>query len=172
MQLKQNYKIIVAAGLNNEIGAHGDLLWHLPKDMKWFKEHTTGADVIMGRKTYESFPAKFRPLPNRTNIVITKNKDLQLEEGVKIFTSLEDAFAFSEECTTTEKFIIGGGKIYELALPFCSEIYLTRVHASFPQADTFFPELNPRIWRKIWEEYHLSDEKHAYDFSFVRYEKV
>ena len=75
MKLKQSYKIIVATGLNNEIGAQGDLLWRLPKDMRWFKENTTGADVIMGRKTYESFPEKFRPLPNRTNIVITRNED-------------------------------------------------------------------------------------------------
>lgn len=168
MQLKQNYKIIVAAGLNDEIGAEGDLLWHLPKDMRWFKENTTGADVIMGRKTYESFPAKFRPLPNRTNIVVSRNEDLQLEEGVKIFNNLENAFLFAEKCDTTEKYIIGGGKIYEQALPYCNEVLLTRVHGTFPQADTFFPALDSKVWTKIWEEHHLRDEKHAYDFSFVR----
>lgn len=168
MQLKQTYKIIVATGLNNEIGAKGDLLWHLPKDMKWFKDNTSGADVLMGRKTYESFPSKYRPLPNRTNIVISRNEDLQLEEGVRIFSSLEAAFAFTEKCTTTEKFIIGGGAIYEQALPYCNEIVLTRIHATFDIADTFFPEINSDEWQEVWSEHHTKDEKHAFDFSFIR----
>ena len=168
MQLKQSYKIIVATGLNNEIGAKGDLLWHLPKDMKWFKENTSGADVIMGRKTYDSFPEKYRPLPNRTNIVITRNEKLELPEGAFPVNSLEAAFAFAEKCDTTEKYIIGGGNIYEQALPFCNEIVLTKVHANFENADTFFPEINPDEWQEIWSEHHTQDEKHAYDFSFIR----
>jgi dihydrofolate reductase len=168
MQLKQSYKIIVASGLNNEIGAKGDLLWRLPKDMLWFKENTTGTDIIMGRKTYESFPIKYRPLPNRTNVVISRNKDLKLEDGVRIFSSLEEAFEFTEKCDTTEKYIIGGGKVYEEALPFCNEILLTKVHAAFDEADTFFPEINPDEWQEIWSEHHTKDDKHAYDYSFIR----
>ena len=100
MQIQQPYKIIVATGLNNEIGAKGDLLWRLPKDMLWFKENTLGADVIMGRKTYESFPEKYRPLPNRTNIVISRNQSLDLPKGAHLVHSLEEAFTCAEKCTT------------------------------------------------------------------------
>lgn len=171
MQLKQSYKIIVAMGLGNEIGAAGDLLWRLPKDMLWFKENTMGADVMMGRKTYESFPKKFRPLPNRTNIIISTNKDYAVPEGVFVCPSLEAAFSIAENCTETQKYIIGGGKIYELALPFCSEILLTRVHSHFPEADTFFPALDAEAWQELWTEHHTRDEKHAYDFSFSRWQR-
>ena len=168
MQIQQPYKIIVATGLNNEIGAKGDLLWRLPKDMLWFKENTLGADVIMGRKTYESFPEKYRPLPNRTNIVISRNQSLDLPKGAYLVHSLEEAFTCAEKCTTTEKFIIGGGKIYELALPHCKEIVLTKVHATFKEADTFFPNIDMNEWTEVWAEHHQADEKHAYDYSFIR----
>ena len=168
MQFKQEYKIIVATGLNNEIGANGDLLWHLPKDMKWFKQNTTGADVIMGRKTYESFPEKYRPLPNRTNIVITRNNDYKVPEEVLLANSLEKAFEVAENCTETQKYIIGGGNIYKQSLPFCTEIVLTKVHAKFENADTFFPTIDMNEWQEVWAEHHNKDEKHAFDFSFIR----
>lgn len=168
MQLKHEYKIIVATGLNNEIGVSGDLLWHLPKDMKWFKTNTLGADVIMGRKTYESFPEKYRPLPNRTNIIITNNEDYNAPKEVLIANSMEKAFEIAEECEETQKYVIGGGNIYKQALPFCTEIVLTKVHAKFPQADTFFPEINRNEWQEVWSEHHNKDEKHAFDFSFIR----
>lgn len=168
MQLEQNYKIIVATGLDNEIGANGDLLWHLPNDMRWFKKNTLGADVLMGRKTYESFPEKYRPLPERTNIVISRNDKLDLPEGAHVVNSLEAAFEFAEKCTDTEKYIIGGGNIYEQALPYCNEIVLTKVHAHFDQADTFFPEIDMNEWIEVWTEHHQADERHAYDYSFIR----
>ena len=168
MKLKQEYKIIVATGLSNEIGANGDLLWHLPMDMKWFKQNTLGADVIMGRKTYESFPEKYRPLPNRTNIVITRNSDYKVPEEVLLANSLENAFEQAEKCTETQKYIIGGGNIYEQALPFCNEIVLTKVHAKFNHADTFFPKIDMNIWQEVWVEHHNKDERHAFDFSFIR----
>jgi dihydrofolate reductase len=161
------YKIIVAAGENNEIGAKGDLLWHLPNDMQWFKKHTTGADVIMGRKTYESFPPKFRPLPNRTNIVISRNADFEVPEGVFLVNSLEAAFKVAESCTETEKFIIGGAEIYKQALPFAAELYLTRVHAVFSDADTFFPPINEEEWDLVFEEKHSKDERHHFDYTFL-----
>lgn len=154
--------------MNNEIGVQGNLLWHMPKDMRWFKENTLGADVLMGRKTYDSFPEKFKPLPNRTNIVITRNDALSFPEEVLVCNSLEKAFEVAEKCTQTEKYIIGGAEIYKQALPFCNELVLTKVHATFPQADTFFPEIDYNQWHTIWEEHHQKDEKHAYDFSFVR----
>lgn len=168
MQLQNTYKIIVATGLNNEIGAKGDLLWHLPKDMKWFKQNTTGADVIMGRKTYESFPEKFRPLPNRTNIVVTRQQNYNVPEEVKVVNDINGAFEYADKCTDTEKYIIGGGSIYKETLSFCNEIVLTKVHARFPKADTFFPEIDMDEWQEVWTEHHSRDEKHQYDFSFIR----
>lgn len=158
-------KIIVAVGENNEIGVNGDLLWRLPKDMKWFKENTIGCDVIMGRKTFESFPQKFRPLPKRTNILITRNKDFK-PEGVKVFNTIKDAIEYSLACTETEKFIIGGSEIYNQILDKVSEIYLTRVHAIFPKADSFFPKLNLEDWEIKFQEFHSKDKEHAFDFTF------
>lgn len=167
IELKQKYVAIVAAGLNNEIGKDNDLLWHLPKDMKWFKDHTKGADVIMGRKSYEALPAKYRPLPNRTNIVITRTIQNLEGENVYVADSLEGAFEIAENCNTTKKFIIGGGQIYTAAMPFTDEIILTRVHATFDDADAFFPQLNMEDWEEVEREEHCADEKHAYDFSFI-----
>lgn len=159
-------KIIVAAGTNNEIGADGDLLWRLPKDMLWFKEKTLGSDVIMGRKTFESFPQKYRPLPNRTNILITRNKNYKANGDIHVFTTVDDALEYALKCKETEKFIIGGAEIYKQLLPKVTELYLTRVHATFANADTFFPEINFDNWDITFEEHHTKDEKHAFDFTF------
>lgn len=159
-------KIIVAAGTNNEIGADGDLLWRLPKDMQWFKEKTLGSDVIMGRKTFESFPQKYRPLPNRTNILITRNKNYKANGDIHVFTTVDDALEYALKCKETEKFIIGGAEIYKQLLPKVTELYLTRVHATFANADTFFPEINFDNWDITFEEHHTKDEKHAFDFTF------
>jgi dihydrofolate reductase len=171
MKLEQSYKIIVAVGENNEIGDGEDLLWHLPADMNFFKENTQGADVIMGRKTYDSIPKRFRPLPNRTNIVITRNTDYVAEEGVYLCHSIKDAFEIAENCNTTEKFIIGGGSIYNTTLPYAEELYVTKVHQKFPDANTFFPEIDPEIWEETWREDHQKDEKNIFAYSFVKYKK-
>ena len=157
---------VVATGENNEIGDGKDLLWHLPKDMKYFKELTWGHCVVMGRITYESIPERFRPLENRTNIVITRNKSFKAEEDVVIAHSLEEAF----EKAKGKTFIIGGGQIYEQSLSFVKTIYLTKVHAAFPTAKTFFPSLDEERWKLIAEEFHDKDEKHKYDFSFQVFE--
>lgn len=171
MNLKQNYKIIVAIGENNEIGDGKDLLWHLPEDMKFFKENTLGADVIMGRKTYDSIPKKFRPLPNRTNIVITRNKTYVAEDGVYICHSIKDAFEIAENCSTTKKFIIGGGSIYKETLAHVDELVITKVHQSFPNANTFFPEIDREIWKETWREDHKKDDKNPFNYSFVKYKR-
>ena len=167
MELKQMYTAIVAAGSNNEIGKDNDLLWHLPKDMKWFKEHTQGADVIMGRNSYEALPDKYRPLPKRTNIVITRQEAYSAPKGVHVVNSLEGAFKVAEDCDETKKFIIGGGQIYTQALAQTNQILLTRVHGDFPEADAFFPELDMEEWIVAWREDHPADEKHKYAFSFI-----
>ena len=165
------FKIIVAIGENNEIGDGNDLLWHLPADMRYFKENTQGADVIMGRKTYDSIPKKYRPLPNRTNIVITRNKNYIAEKGVYICNSIKEAVEIAEKCDTTEKFIIGGGSIYEATIHFVDKLYITKVHASFSKANTFFPKIDLNIWEEYWREDKKKDEKNPYDYSFIKYRR-
>ena len=154
--------MIAAAGENNALGKDGDLLWHLPDDFKRFKKLTTGHPIIMGRKTFETFP---NPLPNRAHIVITRKKDYQ-KEGCTVVHNLEDALLFSKNAPET--FIIGGGEIYTLALPFATKIELTRVHESFA-ADAFFPELDLSQWKLIKEEHHPKDGRHQYDFTYLTY---
>ena len=129
--------IIVAMGKNREIGAANDLLWRLSSDLKRFKELTMGHPIVMGRKTYESIG---RPLPGRTSIVITRQPDFG-PEGVVVVDSLERALQAARELDS-EVFVIGGGEIYAQALPRADRVYLTKVLAEFPQADTFFPELS------------------------------
>ena len=154
--------IIVAIGKNNEIGGNNDLLWHLPADLKRFKEITTGHVIIMGRKTFESLPNG--ALPNRRNIVISRNSDLQIE-GVEVYSSLDLALlkAMDEE----EVFIIGGAQLYKQTFRDANKLYLTKVHAEFPQADIYFPVIDYTEWLEIRRETHLVDEKNAYGFSFL-----
>lgn len=152
---------IVATGLHNEIGGNGDLLWVLPKDMAHFKNTTWGHHVLMGRKSYESLPPKYRPLPGRANIVVSRDPNLRYD-GCKNVTTLEDGIKFAEINGEEELMIIGGGEIYKLALPFTDRIYLTRVHGTFPQADTHFPELDMQAWEVVSSEFYPADEKHKY----------
>ena len=118
--------IIVAAASNNAIGKDNDLLWHLPADMKHFKQLTSGHCILTGRKNFESIPEKFRPLPNRTNIIITRNKDLKVDT-CHVFTSIQEGIDFAKSTGEQELFIIGGGEIYKQALPFASKIEFTSV---------------------------------------------
>jgi dihydrofolate reductase len=151
--------IIAAAGSNNELGKDNDLVWHLPKDFKRFKKLTTGHHIIMGRKTFQSFP---KPLPNRVHIVITRNTDYR-PEGAIIVHSMTEALELSKN--DSQIFIIGGGEIYQLGMKIADKIELTRVNSSF-DADTFFPEIPSEDWKLISEEFHLKDEKHKFDFSY------
>ena len=157
--------IVVAMGLNNEIGANNQLLWHLPKDLKHFKEITTGHPIIMGRKTYESIG---KPLPNRTNIVVSTKKDW-FEEGILIVGSLKEAIKFAKKMDE-EIYIIGGGNIYEQTIDLAEKLEVTQVNAEL-KADIFFPKINPKIWNKTNEVSHEKDEKNEYDFSFQTYER-
>ncbi|HEX8424733.1 dihydrofolate reductase [Hymenobacter sp.] len=152
---------VVAAAENGVIGRDNQLIWHLPADLKHFKQLTQGHPVVMGRRTYESIG---RPLPNRTNIVITRQADWQAE-GCEVAPSvpaaLERARQFDEEV-----FVIGGAEIYRQALPAADLIYLTEVHHSF-EGDVFFPELDRAVWREEARQRHEADDKHAYPFTFV-----
>ena len=156
--------LIAAAGENNELGKDNDLVWHLPDDFKRFKNLTTGHHIIMGRKTFESFP---KPLPNRTHLVITRNKEYQ-KEGAVVVHSLDEALLKAQN--DPQPFVIGGGEIYKLAIDTADKIELTRVHGTF-EADTYFPEIDMDKWQLISEVKHEKDEKHNYSFSYLTYER-
>ena len=156
--------LIAAAAENNALGKDNQLVWHLPDDFKRFKQLTSGHHIIMGRKTFESFP---KPLPNRTHVVITRQKKYA-PEGCIVVNSMEKAI---EICPENEViYIIGGGEIYNLGMPFANKIELTRVHDTF-DADAFFPEINSNELDLVTQEFHPKDERHHFDFSFQTYLK-
>lgn len=156
--------IIVAVAENNVIGKNNTLIWSLPADMKFFKEKTKGHVIITGRKNYESIPEKFRPLPDRTNIVITRQTDYKAP-GAIVVPSIEAAMQYVKQHHANEEvFIIGGAEIYKQTIAACYKIYLTRVHHSF-EGDAFFPELTAD-WKLTHQENILPDEKNKYPFTF------
>lgn len=156
--------LIAAAAENNALGKDNDLVWHLPDDFKRFKKLTTGHTIIMGRKTLESMNG---PLPNRTNVVITRQKDYTYE-GCAIVHSLDEALA---KCNQEEEvFIIGGGEIYKQAIDKADKIELTRVHTTV-DADTYFPEIDIKKWQLTNEEHHPKDDKHQFDFKYQTFIK-
>lgn len=157
--------MIAAVAENFALGKDNELVWHLPDDFKRFKQLTTNHYIIMGRKTFESFP---KPLPNRTHVIITRQQDYTAE-GCLVAANLADALAMVPE--DENAFVIGGGEIYALALPFTDVIELTKVHARF-EADTFFPEIDSKQWKLVSEEYHPKDEKHLFDFTYQTYRRV
>jgi len=154
-------KIIVAMSNNRFIGNNNELIWKLSSDLKRFKELTTGHPVVMGRKTYESIG---RPLPNRRNIIITRNLEYEVE-GCETVSSLEEALLL----TNNNCFIIGGGEIYKQSLEVADKIYLTLVHKDF-EGDTSFPELG-KEWATIDTKDFEADEKNEYNYSFIEYDR-
>jgi dihydrofolate reductase len=154
-------KIIVAMSNNRVIGNNNELIWKLSSDLKRFKELTTGHPVVMGRKTYESIG---RPLPNRRNIIITRNLEYEVE-GCETVSSLEEALLL----TNNNCFIIGGGEIYKQSLEVADKIYLTLVHKDF-EGDTSFPELG-KEWATIDTKDFEADEKNEYNYSFIEYDR-
>ncbi|MEC9209335.1 MAG: dihydrofolate reductase [Bacteroidota bacterium] len=162
--------LIVAVSENGVIGKDNDLIWNLPNDMRFFKETTMGHHVIMGRKNFESIPHKYSPLPNRTNVVITRQANY-IAEGCATVNSVENALEVARENGDKEPFIIGGGQVYKIALEanLVDKIYLTKVHHSF-DGDTFFSELESE-WKEVGRIDHKADDNHAYDYSFLTFEK-
>jgi dihydrofolate reductase len=151
--------LIAAVAENNALGKNNDLLWHLPKDFKRFKEITSGHYIIMGRKTFESFP---KPLPNRTHVIITRQKDY-VREGCIVVQNLEKAI---EVCPKNEDvFVIGGGEIYSQSIHLADQLDITKVHHSF-EADVYFPEIDPKTWELTAEIFNPIDEKHLYNYTF------
>ncbi len=156
--------MIAAAGENDELGKDNDLVWHLPDDFKRFKQLTTGHHIIMGRKTFETFP---KPLPNRTHIVITRNTEYK-GEGIIVVHNLKDALEVAKN--DDQPFIIGGGEIYTLGLEYAQKIELTRVHGTF-EADAFFPNIPKDSWKLVSSVYHDKDDRHDYAFTYETWEK-
>ena len=163
----QEIAIVVIVDEENGIGKDGDLLCHLPNDLKHFKRLTTGHTIIMGRRTYDSLPKG--ALPNRTNIVITSDNE-QNYPGCIVVRSVDDAISLSKD--KEKVFIIGGGKIYNSTLHLANKLYLTRIHHVFDDADTFFPDIDFNNWKLIEEDKHKADENHVYDYSFMSYTKL
>lgn len=161
--------MIAAVAENGVIGKDNDLVWHLPDDMKYFVDKTRGRHVIMGRKNYQSIPEKFRPLPNRPNIVLTRQSNFEAK-GCIVLNTLEDALKLAEEANETEAFIIGGAQIYKMGLSLADKMYITEVHEDF-DGDTFFPDFDKSIWNEINREHHVQDDKHPHSFDFVIYER-
>jgi len=164
--------LIVAMDLERGIGRNNDLMWHLPADMKFFRETTTNHIVVMGRKNYDSIPTKFRPLPNRENVVLTRNIDYTAE-GCLVFNSLEACLEHYKNETDKTIFIIGGGEIYRNALELdcIDEMYISHVNKIYG-ADTFFPEFNLKAWEIETIHSHEKDEKNEASFSVVKYKKI
>lgn len=158
--------LIVAAANNNAIGKNNQLLWHLPADLKFFKNTTWGMPVIMGRKTFESVN---KPLPGRINIVITRQANWQVA-GVITALNIADALEKAAATNCKETFIIGGGQIYTAALPLANNIYFTSVEADL-DGDTFFPPINKNEWALASSIENKIDEKHAYNFTFQLWQK-
>lgn len=158
--------LVVAAADNNAIGKNNQLLWHLPNDLRFFKNTTWAGVVVMGRKTFESVN---KPLPGRLNIVITGNPQWAYDT-VKTAASLQQAIEIAKAENFKEVFIIGGGEIYRQAMPIARTIYLTRVHTIL-EADTFFPDISSAEWQLLHKDDVTKDEKHAYDYSFERWER-
>jgi dihydrofolate reductase len=156
--------LIAAAAENNALGKDNQLIWHLPNDFKRFKQITSGHYIIMGRKTFESFP---KPLPNRTHIIITRQKEYLVEDCL-VAHSIEEALKIAP--LNEEVFIIGGAQIYKQSLPFANKIDLTRVHTQL-DADAYFPEFNTSEWNLVFSEKHFKDEKHLFDYTFETYFK-
>lgn len=156
--------MIAAVAENNALGKNNELVWHLPNDFKRFKELTSGHYIIMGRKTFESFP---KPLPNRTHIVITRQQNYQ-PDGCIVVNSIENAIKACPENETI--YIIGGGEIYNQALAFSDTIEITKVHGKF-EADAFFPEIKAEEWELVQSNFNAKDERHLYDYTYQTFVK-
>ncbi len=153
---------IVATDRNGIIGKDGDIPWYLSSDLKYFKKRTLGHHIIMGRKSFESIG---RPLPKRTNIVLTRNPFF-VASNCLVVRSLEEALQIARDNGEEEAFIIGGGDIYRLAMPMLDRLYLTEVDTAVEGGDTSFPEIEAEAWTLSWSESHQADEKNDHDYTF------
>ncbi|HTF21248.1 MAG TPA: dihydrofolate reductase [Chryseolinea sp.] len=162
--------LIAARSRNGVIGRNNDLPWRLPDDMKYFMTTTRGHHAIMGRKNYDSLPDAYKPLPNRTNIVVTRQQDFQAP-GCVVVHSLDHALEIASDSGEAETFVIGGAEIYTLAMAQARRLYLTEIDAEV-QGDTYFPPFDVANWQEVSRKHHDADDRHAYSFDFVIYERI
>lgn len=165
----KNISLIVAVSENMVIGKDNKLAWHLPDDMNYFSNMTKGHSIIMGRKNWESIPKKYRPLPERKNIVVTRNNKFE-DKGAIIVNSIEKAVEKARGFEEEEIFIIGGGEIYKLGFAYVDKLYITEIYANI-DGNTYFPKWNKENWKEISRISHPKDEKHEFDFDYVIYKK-
>lgn len=161
--------LIAAVGENGVIGNQGGLPWHLPDDLKFFSRTTRGHHVLMGRKNYESIPPRFRPLPGRTNIVVTRNADFRDEE-VLVANSIEAGIELANRAGEVELFVIGGGEIYQQTMDRADRLYITHVDAR-PEGETFFPDFDAGQWDREQILSHDQDDVHNFSFEICVYSK-
>lgn len=158
--------IIVAKAKNNVIGKNNELIWHIPDDLKRFKKLTIGHTIIMGRKTFDSLG---RILPNRYHVVLTQNKNWNVDdENVQVINDVSELLPYIE--SGEEHFVIGGGAIYKLLMPYCKKMYVTEINKEF-EGDTLFPQIDITIWKETEREQGPLDEKNDFSYEFVIYEK-
>ncbi|HMP92050.1 MAG TPA: dihydrofolate reductase [Phnomibacter sp.] len=168
MDIPIQVNLIVAAALNHAIGANNQLLWHLPEDMRFFKNTTWGLPIIMGRKTFESLG---KPLPGRSNIVLTRQAYWQASPDVVKCSTLEEALLYAQSLRCRQCFVIGGAQVYKQALPYATQVYLTRVHTAPAQADAFFEFPIGEGWQCIFDKHFEADAKHAYAYTFETWQR-
>jgi len=161
--------IIAALSKNRVIGINNDLPWHLPDDMKYFMQTTMNHVVIMGRKNYESIPEKSRPLPNRTNLILTRNLNFRAEDCT-IISSLADGISLAKKRGENEVFIIGGGQVYQEAIRLADLMYLTEINTEIKNGEVFFPEFDDE-WEAFSRVHHPTDDAHDFSFDFVKYNR-
>ena len=162
--------LIAAIGKNNELGKNNVLVWNMPSDLKYFREKTSGHPVIMGRKTFEAIG---RPMPNRKNIIISRDINYK-KEGIEVVHSLNKALDLvqAENIKDGEVFIIGGEEIFRQSMNLADRLYITHIEAEDKKADTFFPEIIPVVWNEISHDEHQPDEKNPFFYTFSIYEKI
>lgn len=165
----KNISLIVALSKNQVIGKNNKLAWDLPDDMNYFSNMTKNHAVIMGRKNWESIPEKYRPLPNRENIIISRNRNYSTKKAT-VVNSIEKAIEISRHNTDEEIFIIGGGEIFKAGFKFVDKLYITEIKSNV-NGDTYFPKWNKNQWKEISRITHEKDKKHKYNFDFVLYVK-
>lgn len=161
--------LIAAISQNQVIGRNNDLPWRLPDDMKYFMQTTKGHHVIMGRKNYQSIPEKFRPLPNRTNIVVTHQRDF-MASGCTVVHSLQEAIEVANKALEQEVFLIGGSQIYKEGMALAHRMYLTEIKANI-DGDVYYPPINKNEWVEMSRKSHPADSQHLFTFDFVFYSR-
>jgi dihydrofolate reductase len=164
LKFSNEITLIAAASENNALGKDNQLIWHISEDLKRFKKLTQGHAIIMGRKTFESMP---KALPDRKNIILTKNKDYKVK-GAFIAHTIEEALKLTDK--DLQPFVIGGGEIYSLFISIADSIELTRVHSTF-EGDAFFPIIDSKNWKLVKEEKHFSSKDQPHDYSYLKYKK-